>query len=66
MQREEGIRLLVVRVDEHEFAVPSHYGFHAARVVDYHGAVGTGVLVLVHAHVGVVGEDAAVVTKVRS
>lgn len=65
VQCEEGIRLLVIRVDEHEFAVPPHDGIHPAWVVDDHRAVGSCILVLIHADIGVVGEDAAVVAGVR-
>lgn len=65
VQCEERVRFLVVTVEDDEFAVVGHGFVHGAGVVDDYWTAETGVCVLVHADVGVVGPEFAVRAWVR-
>lgn len=66
MQSQEGVRLLVIPIEDNKFTVGSHDILHLSLVVDDHRATETSVLILIHAHIAVVRVELANVALVRS
>ena len=66
MKSEEGVRFLVITVEENEFTVISHHFLHFTWIVDDRGTRESGVGVLVHGDVGVIGPEFGVCAWVWS
>lgn len=64
MECQRRVRFLVVAIKYDEFAVLCHDAVHLAWVVDDHRSAEAGILVRVHADVGVVCEKLAVGARI--
>jgi hypothetical protein len=64
LQGQEGVRLLVVPVEDDEFTVGSHHGLHLSSVVDDQRATQAGILIFIHAHIAVIRVELALVAWV--
>lgn len=64
MRCEERIGLLIIAIEENEFAVVGHDLFHFPLIVCNEWPTEARVRVLIHAHVGVVGPELTVITLV--